>query len=799
MSSPDLRALDTIEERSGTEERNALEDLFRKDQSSSSNGGGLGQRRGGRSVASAPVLPRTFDGRRPSDRAVPASAAAGAVSSRSARYNREDLEHLLPNLHRGTFGRYAPAVDRALSFARQNRALIGIVALLLAFTSLTGGGSGRAGPHISLITIQYSSPRAEAEQRAMTQLRQRGGDGGPDREEERGEYAHWERTDDDHSPFGSEAHARSAGGFVPWSSGGDGPPEVRTVHCGVSCGRSAARRPLRANPNERHAVKCCSASQNAGFIKRKRGKDWRAKDWCPYALVMQGEGDECSFRTYGDASDFCLMRGGRLCTARELEGECAAGVGCGFDGNHVWTSDGPGSGDETVDDVVVFADTPKKGAESLPDGGFYAAAAVEDGRQRRSGGDSAAAASSVADTIPGEYNYEADTLIHVLSPYRTNTPNPFGPVDFEQYTALVSLERARDAYNGQASPPSSGAGTQRAYDKVVVVCAILRIDMAQGLHYLLNRYCDRVVELPRSVPFVYPRHELRAVPFVQDLIDVAADAVGEDEYHLMLTNADISVGRNFYMDVDVSLRKRNANALSINRKGVGPKYPTVPTVGGDTFHAKHEAAMRSVIEAEELIRRNRFDSHPGYDCFVFHSSFLAGVDFGDIFLGVPWWATHVDLIGHIMGENYANLRSDELLLGTFHFGNSMGWMPQWASKVEELRDPDPWRLSFWGNFSGSDLELLLWCPILRYPPFDPNVMQNAVNCGRLFRPRSLGGDNVPSFVRAGHEGRFAGRYSGYLGYTSDGFPVAVGDQFRGRLPNVGPGDRLKWLQRYNSS
>ncbi|EJK53939.1 hypothetical protein THAOC_26527 [Thalassiosira oceanica] len=136
------------------------------------------------------------------------------------------------------------------------------------------------------------------------------------------------------------------------------------------------------------------------------------------------------------------MRGGRLCTARELEGECAAGVGCGFDSNHVWTSDGPAS---DVDDL------PAMGAESLPAGGFYASA---DGGRRDD-----APSLPAAETIPGGYDYAADTLIHVLSPYRTNTPNPFGPVDFEQYCSLVSVQRARDAYNEQ---PSGGSGGGRA-------------------------------------------------------------------------------------------------------------------------------------------------------------------------------------------------------------------------------------------------------------------------------------------------------------------------------------------------
>ncbi|EJK52275.1 hypothetical protein THAOC_28473 [Thalassiosira oceanica] len=41
---------------------------------------------------------------------------------------------------------------------------------------------------------------------------------------------------------------------------------------------------------------------------------------------------------YDDAVDYCEDLGGRLCTKKGLEDECASYTGCGFDHFHVWSS-----------------------------------------------------------------------------------------------------------------------------------------------------------------------------------------------------------------------------------------------------------------------------------------------------------------------------------------------------------------------------------------------------------------------------------------------------------------------------
>mmetsp|Transcript_13186 Transcript_13186/g.22592 ORF Transcript_13186/g.22592 Transcript_13186/m.22592 type:complete len:223 (-) Transcript_13186:830-1498(-) len=90
-------------------------------------------------------------------------------------------------------------------------------------------------------------------------------------------------------------------------------------------------KPISAHIDEKHAIKCCS--------KEEVGPLWQkspyGKERCPFAYVMSEP--ECKHYTFHEANVFCGSVGGRLCTLEELDGLCAAGSGCGFDLEHVWT------------------------------------------------------------------------------------------------------------------------------------------------------------------------------------------------------------------------------------------------------------------------------------------------------------------------------------------------------------------------------------------------------------------------------------------------------------------------------
>ena len=47
----------------------------------------------------------------------------------------------------------------------------------------------------------------------------------------------------------------------------------------------------------------------------------------------------CKKLPWIEATNYCNELGGRLCTKKELEANCAAGTGCNTDGMMVWSSD----------------------------------------------------------------------------------------------------------------------------------------------------------------------------------------------------------------------------------------------------------------------------------------------------------------------------------------------------------------------------------------------------------------------------------------------------------------------------
>mmetsp|Transcript_17901 Transcript_17901/g.30888 ORF Transcript_17901/g.30888 Transcript_17901/m.30888 type:complete len:191 (-) Transcript_17901:226-798(-) len=112
--------------------------------------------------------------------------------------------------------------------------------------------------------------------------------------------------------------------------------EKYTLVCGASKHpRCRGKEPQPACNLEEHPVRCCSDGKIPGWKRRaKLGCSVWAQSW----LKAQNPGEEkCNdAETWAQAKHICQINGGRLCTAAEMEGNCAAGSGCGFNPEYVW-------------------------------------------------------------------------------------------------------------------------------------------------------------------------------------------------------------------------------------------------------------------------------------------------------------------------------------------------------------------------------------------------------------------------------------------------------------------------------
>jgi hypothetical protein len=391
-------------------------------------------------------------------------------------------------------------------------------------------------------------------------------------------------------------------------------------------------------------------------------------------------------------------------------------------------------------------------------------------------------------------------LIHVISPFHDKSASSdfFEPFNLEQWSMLVSIHRARDSFNSAKLSPAvteakrevmTDKGYQyRLFDEVDVVCAVLDADI-EALQDNLSPYCQHLIGLSRSTETEYNgERKQKALPFLQDMINAATktnvDISGgnDGEFWVMITNADISLTHDFYNKIGQHLIKRNANALSINRMTVDSSLITMPSAR----KSKHEVASNIVQQANAILKQGKGESHPGYDCFIFHSSILRMIRFGKMFVGYPPWGANINLALKIMAKNYANIESNPN--GTFHLGNSRSWHN--PSKTDSSSDD----LSFWYEKTLDNLEYLPWCPISNHPPKNEYILGNSINCGKWFRPRSSTKwslrhhlYHVPAFVRDGFQDVYINNFSKYMNHTSKGMPLVAGfpsPKMKQRIPKA---------------
>jgi hypothetical protein len=378
-------------------------------------------------------------------------------------------------------------------------------------------------------------------------------------------------------------------------------------------------------------------------------------------------------------------------------------------------------------------------------------------------------------------------LIHVISPYITNdTTSLFAPLSEEQYVMLVSIKNAQQEFtNNTTMTINSG------FDSVLVVCAVLP-DEYDTLHDILAPYCQRISTLSRHTGTEYP--ELlpnTKLPFLQDIVDAGTSSAerNDEDFYLMLTNADICLTTSFFTELSRDLARTKRKALSINRKVLLRSGFDVSTSLHDKQSTPHSIAIKLWQQAHDLIDKGTYTPHGGYDCFIMHSSVVRSLNFGKQFAGFPFWGTNIDFALHIMAKGYRNVKSKGTSWGTFHIGDDNSW------STSNMFHPEDDMMTEWKKFSKEDLDNLAWCPVMGYPPQDRTTLQNAINCGKWFRPASSDtGPLVPAFVNDGYDMVYLENFAKHLNFTSEGLP---------RVPwkrnKSNPKLRQQWIQKWGDT
>jgi hypothetical protein len=339
-------------------------------------------------------------------------------------------------------------------------------------------------------------------------------------------------------------------------------------------------------------------------------------------------------------------------------------------------------------------------------------------------------------------------LIQVLSPYVVDGgDDEYSPLDLNQWAAIASIQRA-----------------QRHLKYPIhldFVCAVLESDQEALAHLP----CRQVL-LTRSTQTEYPDLQPpKAFPFLQDIYE-ASTAGTIQEFYWMYTNADIGLTKHFYRHLYDLLQTQDA--VSVNRVTIPMEKIT------------HTNSTNSILsQVDSLLKFGR--SHPGYDCFVIHSSVLQRINFGDFLSGRPPWGANVHLSLKIMAQNYTNIKSNRRL--TFHLGN----------------DKSKW--SFERSNSSSDLALLYddffnFCPY-KNAATDCYGLQNGINCGRWFSPnRQHHNLSIPTFVQPGYEEMYSQRHSQFINVTDDGHPETTNSTDTNTTKNGSGKNNKKFAKKF---
>ncbi|EJK59753.1 hypothetical protein THAOC_19983, partial [Thalassiosira oceanica] len=118
---------------------------------------------------------------------------------------------------------------------------------------------------------------------------------------------------------------------------GNGIVKAFERHCSGYTFKSLLRRHIRLIESTKtsHPVSSVECqTQSTG----RQGTD-SYMNWYKRKSENEGSLEDCRMLSFGRAVKFCEDKGGRLCTKEELQDGCASMTGCGFDQEHVWSSD----------------------------------------------------------------------------------------------------------------------------------------------------------------------------------------------------------------------------------------------------------------------------------------------------------------------------------------------------------------------------------------------------------------------------------------------------------------------------
>ena len=393
-------------------------------------------------------------------------------------------------------------------------------------------------------------------------------------------------------------------------------------------------------------------------------------------------------------------------------------------------------------------------------------------------------------------------LRHVLNPFvmtqegnnhgNLTTTEDYDPLGLEQRVAFTSIQRELEQCshprhdNNTKNRLGSSLGLQstskthhdsstRCYSKrhgitlsIEVICATYESDRGVLQQLLSGKPCHKFVLLEKSTQELYPHLQPpRDLPILQEIINattkrlVKEDAI-TDDYYWIYTNSDIGVTKSFYLSSILTNIKIGYDAFTINRMTIDISSTTMTTKKNNQDDTKYwiNFVDRNILTAGK--------SHPGYDCFIVHSSVLQRFHFGMFFVGHPPWGHNLHQTLAWLAQNYTNIKSNRH--GTFHLGNERSWTKRQTTKNDTSTSGI--------KKSGNDQRLTIWDPIsakqclARPAVLTMYSIQNTINCGKWFHHygRKYEDRFIPNFVTEGYEPLFINRSSHIFYYTEDGYP-----------------------------
>ena len=284
--------------------------------------------------------------------------------------------------------------------------------------------------------------------------------------------------------------------------------------------------------------------------------------------------------------------------------------------------------------------------------------------------------------------------------------------------------------------------------------------------------------------------EIKELPFIQDMLDVAiADYQQslrdddddnnddkDDDFFVMITNSDIGLTKHFYQNLipklvidDDNDKNTNTNknrmpmrtVFSINRLTI-PMTTNINEQNYDRYSSSNSSSLslassknenrqqqqRAVVDEllqeidHSIYSKQLGENHPGYDCFVIHSSILRIFDFGHLFAAHPPWGKLLHVVFRKITattKHYKNYKSSTI--DTFHVGNDRS---KWLSTKPSSSSSDTRSSSKNHNTTNTNTNRLQQylkeqygtvhdlCPSFFLTTDHPYTYLNTVNCGILW-------------------------------------------------------------------